>query len=281
MELYKVARRFDRSPMWDAYTGVRLPQKCQMTVWDSPRRDGLTTIRRTISVAPETVMPKRGTLYIGGAYWIISRLANPDTWGNHNIRTGYVAQMATLGRVANTDELLSDGSKPVFMSRTWVKDVKDITVTSEAQGQYYIYFPQGENLQEGEFAFIDNRWHIIRNIITGTAGLMIAECNELEVDAVVEVSIRTQGKYNPVTETYEEGEELKFKAVRMAWRDDYKHGLPTREAEQIGDIRLRIRAEDSGFVSRNTRLEIDGVTWQVADIEPRNSGAVSAVLRRV
>ena len=43
MDLVAVSRRFDMTPLWDAYTGEKLSATCQVTVWDNPRRDGLTS----------------------------------------------------------------------------------------------------------------------------------------------------------------------------------------------------------------------------------------------
>lgn len=281
MDLVRVSRRFDQTPMWDAYTGQKLAAQCQMTAWDNPRRDGLTTIRRTLSVAGNCRFPRRHAVIIGGLPWLISRLDNPDLWGTKINRDGYVAQQALLGINATTAEMLTETGTPTYLSRVWVKDVKDISTTSEAQGQYYVYFTQAEPVQESEFLYVDGRWHLVRNIVSGTAGLMIAECNELEADCVVQVKLQTPGAYNPVTETYDAAAEVVLKAIWLEWRDDYRHGLPSHEAEQTGDERLRFQAADAHHIRGDTRLELRGVTWQVTDIEPRLHGAVSAAIRRV
>lgn len=281
MELHNVAARFDLTPMWDAYSGKLLKAKCQITAWDNTRRDGMTTVRRTLFVKQGTKFPRRHTVVVGGQAWILARLENLDTWGRHNTRIGYVAQYADLGRVGQTDEVLQDKCEEVYVSRVWVKDVKDISTTSEAQGQYYIYFTHGENIKEGGFVFVMNRWHIVRNLITGTAGLMIAECNELESDCLTEIHVINSGVYNPVSETYDNAQELKIKALTLEWKDDYTHELPSREKEEVGDKRLRISSQDAAFINEATQFKWKDVLWQVSNIETRRDKSLSVAIRRV
>lgn len=153
MELAAVASRFDSTPMWDAYTGQKLKGCCQVSIWDNPRRDGLTTVRRTISMADKVALPARMTLIIGGQVWLVGQVVNPDTWGADVTRKGYVTQMAMLGRVGSTKAVLENSTVPVYVSRLWTRDVKDISSTSSGQGQYGIYFTKGESVREGEFIY--------------------------------------------------------------------------------------------------------------------------------
>ena len=281
MRLETVSSRFDRTPMWDAYTGQLLAGRCQMTAWDNPRRDGLTTIRRTLSMKNSTRLPARRALLIGGLAWIVARFDNVDTWGRHVSRDGYIAQQAMLGKVGSTDEVLLNTCTRSYLSRVWVKDVKDISTTSEAQGQYYVYFTETEQVTEGEFVFVDSRWHLVRNIISGTAGFMVAECNELEADCITEVELQAEGAYDPVTETYSDLTNRVLYAIRTTWKDDYTNDLASNEKEQIGDVRLRFSSGDADLIKLESRLTIQGKLWQVTGIEPRKGGAVSVSLRRV
>lgn len=280
-ELHQVSSYFDRTPMWDAYTGQKLRAKCQVTPWDTPRRDGMTTIRRTLFVKFGTVFPHRGAVVIAGQVWIISRLNNPDTWGEAVAREGYVAQYARVGRLADTQEMIDGTGYLVYVSRVWIKDVKDITTTSEAQGQYYIYFTHVEPVKVGGFILSDGRWHIVRNIINGTAGLMIAECNELEDDCVVDVEVRLAGEYDPVSETYTDSEVVNFKSILMNWRDDYYHSMSSHEPEQVGDMRLRIPSGYANLVTEDTRLHLKGHEWKIVESRLHEDGSESAVIRRI
>lgn len=281
MKLKAVARRFDLTPMWDVYTGQKLKAKCQVTAWDSPRRDGLTTVRRTLSMAYGAQLPARGAVVIGGDAWIVARDPSPDTFGYDVVRMGYVAQQAHIGKVGRTADVLDGTAKEVFLSRVWVKDVKDITTTSEAQGQYYIYFTEGEPVEQGQFLFIDGLWHICRNILTSAAGFFVAECNELEPDCVIDVPLVTQGRYNPITEQHEPAAPEVLKGILLGWRDDYVHELASAAKEQVGDIRIRFRAGDSGSLKLTSRMTHDGDEWQVVSMTERNDGSMSVVWRRV
>ena len=281
MRLEKVSERFDKTSMWDAYTGQLLSARCQVTTWDTPRRDGMTTIRRTLYMSNRFQLPPRGAVIIGGDVWIISPLNNIDTWGNHISRKGFVAQYAKLGAAASATQLLEDKPVDVYLSRVWVKDTKDIVNTSEGQGQYYIYYVQGEPVFEGGFILSDGRWHIVKNIITGTAGLMIAECNELEQDCIVEVQVTGESIYNPVTETYETLGQRTIKALLLDWREDYTHVLPSFESEQVGDKRLRIPAYNAKLVKFDSVLTIKGLQYRVTGLDSRADSSVSVAIRRV
>ena len=100
MQLQYVAKRFDTTPVFDAYTGDLQPHRCQVTLWDNPRRDGLTTLRRTISAAKEFEPPPRRAVVIGKEAWIIGTYAHPDTFDADIVRRGYVMQFAQPGGCA-------------------------------------------------------------------------------------------------------------------------------------------------------------------------------------
>lgn len=279
MDLVAVSRRFDMTPLWDAYTGEKLSATCQVTVWDNPRRDGLTTLRRTLSMAYSVELPARHTLIIGGQVWIVSAYSNPDTWEKDVSRKGYVAQLAELGRISRTSQLLDGSGEYVYMSRVWVKDVKDITTSSEFQSQYYIYFTKGENFEEGEFAFIKDRWHIIRNVYTSTAGFYIAECNELEPECIFSLSVDV-GDYDPVSETTTK-DIRQIPVIKLDWRDDYTNSLPSAEPQQVGDIRFRTSQEYAEYLEKAVEVYFEGAKWKLVRVEHRNHGAISVVVRKV
>lgn len=280
MGLEHVSRRFDRMPVWDAYTGEMLSAKAQLTVWDNPRRDGLTTIRRTLSMSDRHRFPERGGLVFAGDYWIAARLNNPDAWGVHIARVGYVVQQARPAKRGSVGQILSDGHRELLLSRVWVKDVKDITTDSEFQGQYYVYFTEAEKIGISEFLFVDSRWHIVRGIVSGTAGLMIAECNELAADCIVEAEVQGEAAYDPVTEQYS-GTAATIPAVFMDWRDEYINGMPSAEREQTGDKRIRVSPAHAKLLNLQTRVKVKGSLWQVTGLDTKSDGSVSASLRRV
>ena len=145
MQLKDVATKFDTTPIYNAYTGKMLAFTCQVTLWDNPRRDGLTTLRRTISVRKGFKLPNRRAVVIGQKAWIVGTYAHPDTFDADIVREGYVMQFAELGGLGTSREFLDLKPTPVYMSKVWIKDSKDISTTSEGQGQYNIYFTEGEN----------------------------------------------------------------------------------------------------------------------------------------
>lgn len=283
MKFESVSRKFDNTLMWDAYNGRLLKYRCQITPWDAPRRDGLTTVRRTISVDAGFVPPKRRGIIAAKQFWIISDFPAHDTWNGNVHRAGYIIQHAAPVEVFDTETLLaSDGiGRDTLASRVWVKDVKDISQESEMQSQYLIYFAVGEDIAESDFVMVSGRLHIVRNLYESAAGFLVAECNELEEDCIVGVSLVSTGRYNPVTEAYEDALGADFPAVRMHWKDDYANHLPSFIKEEVGDRRLRLSREHAPLVKMDSKLDFDGHRWAVTGLDSRKDGAVSVSVRRV
>lgn len=283
MKFESVSRKFDRTLMWDAYNGKLLKYRCQITAWDVPRRDGLTTVRRSMSVDANFVPPQRRGIIAAKQFWIMSHFPSHDTWGNNVHRAGYILQHAEPAEIFGTENLLaSDGiGLTALASRVWVKDVKDISQESELQSQYLIYFAVGENIRESDFVLLSDRVHIVRNLYESAAGFLVAECNELETDCIIGVSLVSTGHYNPVTESYEDEKSVAFPAVRMNWKDDYSNHLPSFAKEEVGDRRLRLSREHAPLVKMDSKLDFDGHRWSVTGIDDRPDGAVSVSVRRV
>ncbi len=279
MQLQYAAKRFDTTPVFDAYTGDLQPHRCQVTLWDNPRRDGLTTLRRTISAAKEFEPPPRRAVVIGKEAWIIGTYAHPDTFDADIVRRGYVMQLAQPGAVGTTKDFFDDTYEPVYVSRVWVKDVKDTSTESEAQSQYYIYFTEGENVQEGEFIFVHDRLHIVRNVKKEASGLWAAEANELEYNTFGKLEIDSQQVFDPVTETYTGGAPREVKAIVLKWNDDYQYELPSHTKFEVGDVRVRILGTDTPTLDQTVTFE--GQKFRPVSITSRGAGINSVVLRRV
>ena len=121
----------------------------------------------------------------------------------------------------------------------------------------------------------------MRGIVSGTAGLMIAECNELAEDCIVNVEVQAAAVYDPVTESYSNGTAQTIPAVFMEWRDEYVNELPSNEKEQTGDKRIRVSDLHGRLLGMATRLKVRGTLWQVTGLDTKADGSVSAALRRV
>lgn len=278
MQLKDVARRFDTTPIFEAYTGEIWPHRCQVTLWDNPRRDGLTTLRRTISGGKGFTLPPRRAVVIGEKAWIVGTYAHPDTFDADIVREGYVMQFAQLGAVGTALDFFNSTFKPVYVSRVWVKDVKDISTTSEAQSQYFIYFTEDEDVREGEFIFVHNRLHIVRNIKKEASGLWTAEANELEDEVFGEIKFPGGSTYDPITETWTGGTLNTAPAIVLKWNDDYIYDLASHEKPLVGDIRMRLRSTDTP--SLDDLITYHDLEYRVVSITPRGPDVNSVVIRR-
>lgn len=278
MQIKDVAAKFDTTPVYDAYTGALLPYRCQVTLWDNPRRDGLTTLRRTISGGKGFQLPPRRAVVIGSQAWIGGTYMHPDTFDADVVRVGCVIQFAELGGLGTSREFLDMEPTPVYLSKVWIKDVKDISTTSESQGQYNIYYTEGENVQEGEFLYIQNRMHIVRNCMKGAGGLWIAEVNELEPECFQEISFGVEGEYDPIMDEYVGGDVKKANVIVLRWNDDYEYELPSHEKYQVGDIRMRVKVEESPVIGDDVTYL--GDVYTVVSVTERADSVNSVVIRR-
>lgn len=238
MDLADAANHFNNTPCKDAYTG-RPSFYAQLSLYDDVKRDSEAGERRILSVSPSTVIPARRCVAAAGTRWIIGR-GNSDTFRGEVIRVGYIAHEAThLATVLTLEQAcLNQPGFTAYAGRAWVKDSAYTEHSSTLAPQYHINFAEGEPVQVGQLVRFGSDYHIVRSIIHGAAGTLIAVCEHLTESVIEEVSVFS-GVYNPVEDSTT-GAFVTIRLVRVRWQSLFEYRNNVAPKFGPADIQLAI-----------------------------------------
>lgn len=203
MEIADAATYFDNTEVYDAYTSA-LSFTGQLDLYDGWARDTVTGGRRSISVAPSVSVPARRAVSIEGHYYLIGESVK-DSFQGAALRIHYVLQRVSgLATIKTAVQALSSGGTQAYANRGWKKDLKAELVTSDLYNTVNMYFSTYETVSRGHLLSLDSRLHRVHNVSPAEGGFTIAECSELEADAVQTVSYTAvaAGGYTAATDTY-------------------------------------------------------------------------------
>lgn len=282
MKFQNVARFFDSTPLRDAYTNANFGVG-QLDLFDDSKRDGVTVLRRVLSVVAQWTPPPRGVLSFTGEIWIVG-LAYPDVFKGQVIRKRFILHRSDgICQFLTGDELLTPGATGLkaHASKAWVKDVKDISTTSDLQSQYVVYAAKSEALAQGMFVrFPDGTTLLARNSYSAVSGFRALECSELEPDALTTVQLTLQRPtYDPVLETYATVAPVVVPAIVTRFLDDYEFRNEKMPDAFIGDLRVRVRAVDAVGVQAGDSIALNSKSWKILSVDPREDSTLSMHVR--
>lgn len=284
MKLSAVAAYFDRLPVLDAYSGASLG-KAQLDLFDDTKRDGVTAIRRALSVKAGWVPPTRRVIALDGQPFIVGS-RHFDTFGASAIRDKFVLHPADgLCSAFTGHDLLTTGAtgQQLYAAKAWVKDVKDISTTSYLQSQYVAYAAMGEPVVQGNFLLMPGGSLLrVHNTYHSIAGYLAMECSELEPDALTSVQFTSQVQsYDPVLEVYGSPSITAVPAIVTRFLDDYEFRNEKMSDAYLGDLRVRLRAADVPGISNGDTISLRGRDWRVISVDSRPDSTWSVQVRPV
>lgn len=264
MRLHAAATFFDKTVCADAYAPFD-EFLGQFDLFDDSKRDGATVDRRILSVGPNVVLPARGTFTVDGETWIIGGQQS-DKFRGSIIRRKYVVHRANgAALVQSAAQALTTGGLSSFGAKLWVKDLKDLAVSSQLEGFFNLYLPAADPMPKArDVITLAGRPHYVRNAYFSAAGFNVAEVDELEADAIVQVSHLTRA-YNPVSDTTSSTTASR-KMLRMRWQDNYALSSAGAPKMQAGDIR-GVFAKSAGTVPVNSQVVLNDGTWDILSVE--------------
>ena len=282
MKLQNVDRFFDSTPLRDAYTNANFGVG-QLDLFDDSKRDGVTVLRRVLSVVAQWTPPPRGVLSFTGENWLVG-LSYPDVFKGQVIRKRFILHRSDgICQFLTGDELLTAGATGLkaHASKAWVKDVKDISTTSDLQSQYVVYAAKSEALAQGMFVrFPDGTTLLARNSYSAVSGFRALECSELEPDALTTVQLTLQRPtYDPVLETYATVAPVAVPAIVTRFLDDYEFRNEKMPDAFIGDLRVRVRAVDAVGVQAGDSIALNSKSWKILSVDPREDSTLSMHVR--
>lgn len=245
----------------------------QLDIFDDSKRDGATVARRVLSVDPAVVIPARRVITIAGEQWIIGT-SQADSFNGASIRVKYILHRAHgAATVKSAAQVLGTaGSLATYASKLWVKDLKEVEVSSKLSGFFNIYLPTPDAIAASNVVSVLGRLHLVRNFYLSAAGFNVAECDELPIDAL------TVGTYTPMTfsaanDDRTPGAGVALNVLRLRFQDLYQY-LNDAEPKYVdGDLRVLIRKADVATAKVNDQFTVGGEVYEVLSVANEDAGA--------
>jgi hypothetical protein len=261
MRLVAAARHFDRTLCQDAFApGTQF--YAQLDVYDDSKRDGATVVRRVLSVASGVSIPARRVLTVLGEQWIVG--ANQDDhYRGVLLRRKYVVQRASAASIQTIAQALGTaGTVSTYASKLWVKDLKEVDISSKLAGFFNIYLPTYETVAAGTLVTVSGRLHIVRNFFVSAAGFLVAEADELALTALT-VGTYTPQTYTPATDERAAGTPVALNVLRLRFQDQFAYANQAEPKYEEGDFRAIIRKADVASAKTNDLLTLGGEPYEI------------------
>ena len=243
MKLSAAANYFDNQSFRDAYSGAHALYG-QMDLYDDARREGLTPVRRIVSMKPGTAMPARRTLILGTDVLLMSSAPSIDYFKTDPIRSKYIAHRADgLGEIKTIlQELGSSAGTSVYAAAVWLKGNKEIDESADMTSSLNLYFTVGETVAERSLLSLSGAWYFVRYTYLTTTGFLAAVADKLDAPNFETVSYAKR-VYNPVTDTHSSAA-VNIKALRLRWQVKFEYLSAASPKYAEGDDVVMVRAAD-------------------------------------
>jgi hypothetical protein len=266
MRLSTAASFFDKTVCADAFAPATTFLG-QLDVFDDSKRDGATVLRRVLSTDPSIALPARRVLLIDGVYWIVGQNQD-DHFNGAAIRRKYVIQRADGSVQIQTvaEAIAGAGGTATYGAKLWVKDLKEIEVSSKLTAYFNIYLPAPEAPTAGQIITLAGVLYMVRGVFKSAAGFLAAEVSELEAGAVAAATYSSAGAYDPSSDSYTPVD-TPVTVLNMRWQDDYTYTGEASPKYAEGDRKAYVRTSEIAAAKAGDRVTIGGVVWTVLSVE--------------
>ena len=274
MLLSKVASFFDNQSFKDSYTGDHVLYG-QMDLFNGTVRDGITSVRAIISMAPDLAIPARKALTLGSNVWLMSDRPNTDFFKAKPIRDNYVAHQADgLAEIKTIlQELSNTAGTMAYGSMIWQKGEKEVAESSTISNISDIYFANSEVIPNLSIVKLRGITYLARYSYLTTGGFLVAVSDQLDAPNFETISY-TSNTYNPITDA-RTGAPTSIKALRIRWQDKFEYMTRSSAKYLVGDDVVLVRKVDASSVStgdvvvlsdgprRVESYQDDGLLWHL------------------
>jgi hypothetical protein len=232
MELVDVATFFDRVPAIDPVTGHTL-FNCQLLAYDESKRDAFTAYRRVMSTNPDVTLPADRVVELHGVNWMVGD-GQTDGWEAAHRRKHVLHKAVGRANVYRLAAWLAGTpSSTPFGDLQWVKDVKELEVSSRSPQKFIAIFASPVELSEYDVVTFAGRAVLITSVMRSAAGYAEGTGN-LQETPLVSVTLG-QRTYNPATGGYTAGSTATVNAMKVRWQELYAYEDQLAERYQEGD----------------------------------------------
>lgn len=259
MKFSDVASYFDDLSFKDAYSGVHSFYG-QMDVYTDSQREGVTSVRRIMSVTPGTTVPSRGVAKAGSDYWLMSGNPSHDYFQGDTIRSKYILHRADgLASIKTISQELSNSSGvSAYGAAVWLKGVKEVDESSYVDNEFTMYFSPTEALASKTLVSLLGRWYVIRYTYRTATGFTASVADQLDAPNFETVSYAKRA-YNPVTDAHT-STSVNVKVLRLRWQSKFEYLSQASTKYQEGDDVVMVLAADITTPTTGDRITLsDGV----------------------
>ncbi len=272
MKLSAAASFFDNQSFKDATTGAHAFYG-QLDVYSDSQREGITSVRRIVSVQPGTVVPKAVTL--GSDAWVVSSNPSHDYFRDAAIRTKYIIHRADgLASIKTIlQELTTTSGSTAYGAALWLKGSKEVDESSDVDNAFTIYFPAATTLQPKSLISLLGRWYIVRYAYMTATGFAAAVADQLDAPNF-ETASYAKRIYDPVTDTHTSAS-VSTKVLRLRWQSKFEYLSLASETYAAGDDVVMVLASAvptpttgdlitlSDGVRKVKGIQADGSLWHL------------------
>jgi hypothetical protein len=263
MNLVKAAGYFDKTPVYDAYTG-RFLFMGQTAPWDGKERDSVITQRRVLSVKGSVVAPPRRVVRILDENYIIGGTQD-DTFKGRIIRRGLIIQQVQDQAVVQTIEQSTLGQigKSIFVAVDWRKYSRYASESSDMVPDFDFYFASTESVPMNSLLTHNGEYYLTRETTMGQAGMLVVFVHRL-MGSVFDTASAPTGTYDPITETTS-GAVVTFPVIRLRWECVFQYLSASAPTFQPGDIQVAVNVA-SHVVKEGIRLTMSDGEWLIHSV---------------
>lgn len=262
MKLAAAAKLGNTTVATDAYgTDTFL---CQFEPMSFSKIDGVSILKRQISLAPDVILPARGAINIDGQVYLASHMA-PDFWNNQVIRNTVIIQgadgLANLTSIGNA--LLNVAPATAYAALVFSRYIPESADSSKYPPQYQVFFAGMESAPANTLIQLGATWYLIKESYVSTSGLRIALANTLDEPAFETISFGDQ-VYNPLTDSLT-GTPISVKILRVKWQEHFEYLSKGSETYERGD--QQVFTPKSITPTPPDTLTLSDGTWRILAVQ--------------
>jgi hypothetical protein len=258
MNLFNAAKYFDRLRCQDAYGDTVF--RGQMDLYDDAVRDGFSTVRRILSVAPGTPVPPRGAIRIDSTYWLVGE-SHTDYFQARPIRDKHILHKADgLAQVRTFREWLADDpGYTLYAATAYTRSAKQIEFSSTLANVYELFYARVENahLPEMFLVTLAGRDYISHDPYQTEGGF--GAVYSVQLPAARATLTFISRAYDPVTDSWKETPK-DVTALRLRWQEHYRYFARYSTKYTPGDMQFVV-LKDAVTPGKGDVITLGGVKY--------------------
>lgn len=265
MKLKNASRYFDTCPVYDGYSGAML-FRVQASTFMEAASEGSVSVRRTISLAPELIVPTHSVVMLLGETYVLGEV-NSDEWSGDAIRkTCWTRKVSDYFRVTTPNETLTGLSGfSLYGQKRQAKEVS-LLDSSKMESYWEASLAASANVVARNILKSGTTYYRVRNTYLDVDGFLTCALDQLQYEPL-SVSVETGKVYNPVTDSYT-GTSSTVQALPLDYKIAFSKQTQADFAVESGDVCLLLPAGTSPSTGLKLTISTGELTgsWRVLNI---------------